>query len=161
MIKTLIIRNRSNTHGNSLSELTKVYHRQERTIPAISDVINYQNQFYFTAARLNDYDQSLSQFYCADAWLNPDLSNQVVNHRIEVRHQINIDKTDFALKRTTLKPQLIDIFKVIVNLQTNLPTHQTERLKQQIQTQLQASCLEPPLTKDQLPFTCQPLNALV
>lgn len=161
MFQTLIIQNRSNTHGESLAELVNTYNQYERTIPAISDVIRYQNQLYFTAARLNDYDQSLSQFYCADAWLTPDLSNQVVNHRIEVRHQINIDKTDFALKRTTLKPQLTDIFKVIVNLQTNLPTHQAEQLKRQVQAQLQTNCLEPSLTKDQLPFTCQPLNALV
>lgn len=162
MLETLIIRNRSNTHGNSLNDLIKVYDQQERTIPAINDVITYRNQLYFTAARLNVYDRSLSQFYRADLWLTPDLSDQVIDHRIEIKHQINIDKIDYCTaNRATLKPQLIDIFEVIVKIQTKLPPLKAEQLTQQIQTQLQDSWREPPLTESQLPFTCQPLNALV
>ena len=161
MFHTLIIHNRSNTHGKSLEELIKAYHQHERTIPAISNVIRYQNQFYFTAARVNVDDQSLSQFYRADWWLTPDLIDQAVGDRIEIKHQIIIDEIDLATKRTTIKPQLIDDFKVIVNLQAKLPTFKAEQLTQQIQNQLQASCLKQTLTADQLPFAFKPRAALV
>lgn len=161
MFHTLIIHNRSNTHGKSLDELIKAYHQHERNIPAISNVIRYQNQFYFTAARVNVDDQSLSQFYRTDLWLTPDLIDQAVGDRIEINHQIIIDEIDFATKRTTLKPQLIDNFEVIVKLQTKLPALKAEQLTQQIQNQLQASCLKQPLTADQLPLKFKPRVALV
>lgn len=161
MIHTLIIHDRSNTHGKSLDELINAYHQHERTIPAISDVIRYQQQFYFTAARLNVDDQSLSQFYRADLWLTPDLIDQTVGDRIEIKHQIIIDEINLTIKRTTLKPQLIDNFEVIVKLQAKLPALKAEQLAQQIQNQLQASCRQQPLTADQLPFEFKPLTTSV
>lgn len=161
MFHTLIIRNRSNTHGESLDELIKDYHQRERTIPAISNVIRHQNRFYFTAARINVDDQSLSQFYRTDLWLTPDLIDQTVGNRIEIKHQIIIDEIDFATNRAKLKPQLIDNFEVIVKLQTKLPAFKAEQLTQQIQDQLQTRCLEQTLTKNELPFACQPLTTLV
>lgn len=161
MIHTLIIHDRSNTHGKNLAELINAYHQHESTIPAISDVIRYQQQFYFTAARVNVDDQSLSQFYRTDLWLTPDLIDQAVGDRIEINHQIIIDEIDLTIKRTTLKPQLIDNFEVIVKLQTKLPAFKADQLTQQIQNQLQASCLKQPLTADQLPLEFKPLAALV
>lgn len=161
MFHTLIIHNHNNTHGKSLDELIDDYSQHERTIPAISNVISYQNQFYFTAARLNVDDQSLSQFYCTDLWLTPDLIDQAASDRIEIKHQIIINKAEFATKRATFKPQLIDNFEVIVKLQTKLSAPKAKQLAQQIQNQLQTICLKQPLTADQLPFTCQPLAALV
>lgn len=145
MFQTLIIQNRSNTHGESLAELVNAYNQYERTIPAISDIIHYQNQLYFTAARLNVDDQSLSQFYRADSWLTTDLLDQAASDRIEIKHRIIIDRIDFATRRTMLKPQLIDDFKVIVKLQNKLSPLKAKQLTQQIQNQLQASCLKQPL----------------
>lgn len=110
---------------------------------------------------MNVNNQSLSQFYRADLWLTPDLIDQAVGDRVEIKHQIIIDKTDFAAKRTTLKPQLIDNFEVIIKLQTKLPTLTADQLTQQIQNQLQASCLKQPLTADPLPFEFKPRVALV